>query len=245
MTHSVQQRDFYGTHDHTQLRPLRNSYYAHKIVTRLASELGMRREHRVLEIGAGFGRFTLPLLGFCSSVVAVDVSQMGLDSLARRRDARGIPVERCQLHRADANELSREDFLERFDFILGFFFLHRLSDFTRTIARLSPLLGPQGRMAFLEPNPLSPLSVPQVAFCQDLTWREERGIFGLSRRDVETAFRGASLLPQRTKRFGFFPPQVLNRFPSARRVESRLENVRALNRLLPLLLLHARVRDTG
>ena len=237
--HVVRQKHFYETRDHAHLRPLENDHYARKLAQRLASDLGMQPEHRVLELGAGFGRFTLPLVELCASVVAVDLSRRVHDSLARSRDARGIPVERCRPHCADVDGLTEEDFSEPFDFIVGFFLLHHLSDFAHTIKKLAPLLRPGGQMAFVEPNRFNPLFAAQVALCPDMTWREERGMFRLSPRDVEVAFRAAGLLPGRTRSFGFFPPQILNRFPSARGLEGRLERIRALKWVLPFLLPNA------
>ena len=51
----------------------------------------------------------------------------------------------------------------------------------------------------------------------------------------------ANLRAIQTRSFGFFPPQVLNRFEAARRIERRLEGMHSLRWLLPFLLLSARV----
>jgi dolichyl-phosphate beta-glucosyltransferase len=237
--HVVQQKHFYDTRDHEHLRANERDHYAQRIARRLASTIGIRPEHKVLELGAGFGRFTLPLLEFCSSVVAVDVSQRVLDALVLTRDERGIPEERCQVYRANADELSEARSRGQFDFIVGFFFLHHLADPTRTITRLASLLGPGGRMAFVEPNRRNPLFALQVMFCPDMTWRQEKGMFRLSRKSIEAAFDEAQLLPCETQTFGFFPPQVLNRLAPARWIEDHLEGMRALHWILPFLLLHA------
>ena len=44
----------------------------------------------------------------------------------------------------------------------GFFLLHALPDVGQAIAKLMPLLAPEGRMAFVEPNRRNPLILAQV-----------------------------------------------------------------------------------
>jgi hypothetical protein len=90
----------------------------------------------------------------------------------------------------------------------------------------------------------APLFLAQVAACPDMTWREEKGMFRLSARGVESAFERARLGVLPTQRFGFFPPQVVNRLPRARRLEERLEGLRALEWLLPFLLLRAEAPES-
>ena len=98
-------------------------------------------------------------------------------------------------------------------------------------------------MAFVEPNRRNPLFLAQVAACPDMSWAEERGMFRLRARDVEAAFVQARLAPLSTQRFGFFPPQVLNRLAPARRLEERLEAVRSLEWVRPFLLLRAQAPE--
>jgi hypothetical protein len=61
-----------------------------------------------------------------------------------------------------------------------------------------------------------------------MSWREEKGMFSLTRKGVETAFHRANLRAIQTQSFGFFPPQVLNRFEATRRLERRRQGLRPL-----------------
>ncbi len=242
--HIERQRRFYETRTHGHLQVRDDDYYEDKLAGRLAAELGITRESRVLEVGAGFGRFTFPLLRHCDSVVALDLSRATLDKLDRAREERGIPLERCRPLVADLQSLG--DLGERFEFILGFFLLHHLPNFADAIRRLGRNLQPGGGIGFLEPNRRNPLFLAQVACCADMTWAEEKDTFRLSRRRVERAYRDAALCEVRTRTCGFFPPQVLNRFPSARSLEARIERLPGLGGILPFLLLSARApADAG
>jgi SAM-dependent methyltransferase len=235
---------FYETAEHEHLQVRNEDHYARKLAARLAEGAGIEPHHRVLEVGAGFGRFTFPLLPHCGELVALDLSPRVLDSLARSRAARGIPPERCRTHVANLDDPEAALPEGPFDVVVGFFLLHHLPDFAHSIRRLTGVLTPGGRMAFVEPNRRNPLFLAQVAACPDMTWREEKGMFTLSARGVESGFGRARLGVLPTQRFGFFPPQVVNRLPRARRLEERLESLRALEWLLPFLLLRAEAPES-
>ncbi len=233
------QRAFYGTRDHDHLQVQDDDLYARKLAGQLARHIGIESHHRVLEIGAGFGRFTFPLLEHCGSVVALDLSPRVLDDLAQERDARGIPEDRCQVLCGDVQSIEPPE--NGFDFIVGFFILHHLPDVPAAIHGLARALSGRGRTAFLEPNRANPLFLAQVMCCPDMTWREEKGMFTLSAKKVNAAFRSAGLDPRPVGRFGCFPPQVFNRFALARAAESRIEEWGVLQPALPFLLLSAAV----
>jgi hypothetical protein len=108
----------------------------------------------------------------------------------------------------------------------------------RTLGVLRSVLAAGGRMAFVEPNRRNPLFLAQVACCRDMSWREERGMFRLSARGVNAAFRELGLRPRETGYFGFFPPQIVNLAPGFA-LEKRLERIGLLKPILPMLLLSA------
>jgi SAM-dependent methyltransferase len=245
MTHSdhvARQRAFYQAGDHAHLQPQSYDPYAEHIVLQLARGAGLQPDHRVLELGPGFGRFTFPLLDHCAAIVAADLSQRVLDGLAQERDRRGIAPARCRTVCRDVNDLSLDDIGGPVDFVVGFFFLHHLADFRQTIEMLMALLSRRGGMAFVEPNRLNPLYLAQILCCPDMHWHEEKGLYRLSRKIIGGAFREAGLGDVAARTFGFFPPQIVNRWPAACRLERRLEGARALSAVLPFVLVSARDR---
>jgi SAM-dependent methyltransferase len=193
----------------------------------------------VLEIGASFGRFTIPLLSHCQSLLAVDLSERALTELESARKALGIPESRCRVHVADARDLTLDAIGEPVDFVVGFFILHHLDDFASTIRSVSDLVRAGGGMGFLEPNRRNPLFLAQVLACRDMSWSKERGMFTLSSRGVASAYRAAGLTVHPAIRFGFFPPQLVNRLAWVRRLEGRLERSRLVAPVLPFLLMTA------
>ncbi len=241
----ARQREFYGQGSHEHLRAREHDHYARKIVDRLAGVLEMGPEHRVLEVGAGFGRFTFDLLDHCASVVALDLSGRVLESLAQERDARGISEDRCRTQVGDLDAADEIRLGGDFDFVVGFFLLHHLPDFGSGIRSLLRFLRPGGSLGFVEPNRRNPLFLAQVACCPDMNWAEERGMFKLGEGAVMEAYQRAGLSPVATRRFGFFPPQIVNSSAMARRLEARLERSRLLDWVLPFLLMTGRRPEEG
>lgn len=242
--HAARQRRFYDTRRHDHLQAGEGDVYARNLARRLARGAGIEKCHRVLEVGAGFGRFTFDLLEFCDSLTALDLSPVALATLERTRDERGIPPERCRVHCADADAVTPQAPGGEFDFVVGFFLLHHLEDVARTLGALRNVLVAGGRMAFVEPNRRNPLFLAQVACCPDMSWREEKGMFRLSARGVNAIFRELGLRPRDTESFGFFPPRIVNLAPGFA-LERRLERIGLLKPILPMLLISAEAPRTG
>lgn len=238
--HVKRQRAFYERGDHRHLRPRDADPYAEKLVHQLALGCGMQPDERVLEIGAGFGRFSFSVLERCGELVALDVSARALATLDEARERRGIPRARLRTVDCDLYDVDLTRVGEPFDLVIGFFILHHLPALDDALHRIVDLVEPGGRVAFLEPNRRNPLFLAQVACCPDMSWREEKGMFRLSRRLLESACERVGLSEVRIRTFGFFPPQILNRSSLAQRLEERMEAVSWLRGWLPMLLITAR-----
>jgi SAM-dependent methyltransferase len=238
--HTVRQREFYETRPHPALRPRDDDAYVENLVARLCAVAGIQAHHRVLEVGAGFGRFTFALAARCAQVTALDLSTKATEALARERDMRGIAPARVQTVNADVDRLEDTPLDTPFDAVVGFFVLHHLEDVGASLDRLIPWVRRDGAVAFLEPNRWNPLYLFQVACCPDMAWREEKGVWRLGARAVEAHCRRNGLEPLATERFGLMPPQVYNRSLRMRRFESWVQGWRWVRPVLPFLLLAAR-----
>jgi SAM-dependent methyltransferase len=236
----ARQKRFYETRSHRHLQPRAGEPYAEHLVECAAREIGLGPRDRVLEVGAGFGRFTFHLLERCGELTALDLSPAALATLAGERERRGIPEARCRTLCADLYRLPDTLRSERFDAVVGFFLLHHLPDHGGAIAGLASLLRPGGRIVFVEPNRRNPLFALQVACCPDMTWREEKGMFQLSGGAILRHYREAGLQGADRSSVGFFPPPLVNRFGAFRSAEGWLEARPWLAWIRPMLLLSAR-----
>jgi len=108
----------------------------------LLRELGLGREHTLIDLGAGTGALALAAAPFCRRVVAVDVSPAMLAVLRER--AKGLGV--GDLDVVQAGLLSYQHQGELADFVYCRIVLHHPPDFWKVVAlaRIAALLTPGG-----------------------------------------------------------------------------------------------------
>jgi SAM-dependent methyltransferase len=234
------QRGFYARRRHRHLEASQGGHYAENLISRVWAALGAPDAADGVEVGCGAGRFTFPLLTRCRSLQAVDLSAEQLARLRLELARRAVDPVRCRLHQANAEELGSELSEQRYDFVVGVFFLHHLHDLAGTLAKLRRLLRPGGRLAFLEPNRWNPLYALQLTFSRDMTWRDEWRLYRISERSLRLAFREAGFGDCAFSRFGLLPPAIVNRFPKALRLERAIERVPLARPFLPYLVASAR-----
>jgi ubiquinone/menaquinone biosynthesis C-methylase UbiE len=122
----------------------------HKVIDkamRIINATRMGREQNVLELGCGTGIYTRIFAAFTTNIIAVDGSQNMLD-IAKTR-VKGNVI----FKQADINNLLLEPV---FDCIVGVYILQHV-DVRNVLFRVSKMLKPGGRVAFIEPNALNPL----------------------------------------------------------------------------------------
>jgi ubiquinone/menaquinone biosynthesis C-methylase UbiE len=106
------------------------------------------RDGRVLEAGAGTGRFTLPMIHNGFHPLATDVNESLLDALRARLKTEGVEGA-CQVQNESIFQLSFPD--AHFDFIYCLHVIPRLlclEDQRLAIAELSRVLKPGGKFLF-------------------------------------------------------------------------------------------------
>lgn len=182
---------------------------------------------RVLEVGCGMGRYTIPLIHAGVHVEGLDLSPF---LLAKLREAAPRDV---TLHEADIWHPPAH--LEaQFDAAIGFFTLHHLHDLELCFESMARLVKPGGRIVFLEPNAFNPLYYVQVAITPGMTWEGDRGIADMRKGRVFRAMRHAGLTDLRVHRFGYFPPFIANTTVGAK-AERVMEKI-TLRAMLPFQL---------
>ena len=199
------------------MRPTATSPYVERQVEELVRFAGLNAGDRVLDVGCGMGRYTLPLAERGLAVEGLDLSSDLLERF-RLHDAgrHDIP-----LHCLDV--LDAPDVLEvPYDAVLGFFTLHHLHDLRSSFDAMRRLARPGGRIAFLEPNPLNPLYYVQIVVAPGMTWEGDKGILRMRPKTVFEAMLASGLEAPRTRRFGLFPPFAANREVGSK-LERRLE----------------------
>jgi cyclopropane fatty-acyl-phospholipid synthase-like methyltransferase len=204
-----------------RLKPT-TSAYVRRHLERTVAAADLRPGQRILEVGAGLGRFTSLLLGGGLDVVASDLSPGLLAMIAARHPE--VRTLAC-----DVADVARHAG-ERFDRIVGFFMLHHLDDLDRVFAGLREAIGPGGRVAFCEPNAWCLLYYLQITFSHQMTWRGDGGVLRMRPSVVLPAMRRAGFEDLRCTRYGFTPPALYNR-AAGRRLDHALERLPLLEPL--------------
>ena len=181
------------------------SPYVRRHLERLLSVARFSSDRRILEVGAGLGRYTLPLLERGFAVTALDLSPVLLDKLHARATGYDLRTVACDI--ADvANHVD-----ERFSQAAGFFTLHHMHDLGLVMRALASVLAPGARVAFCEPNGFNPLFYAQILLTPGMTWRGDGGVSRMRPRVVLGAMEQAGFGELGVERFGLFPPFIFNR----------------------------------
>jgi len=201
--HVAYQRDYFGRGVRRSILPV-DSPYVRRHLEKVLAAADLRAGRRVIEAGAGMGRYTAPMLEAGLSVVAMDLSPSLLDSLVRHT---GIDPSDAIV--ADLAEIASHT-TERFDAAVGFFMLHHLPDLRSAFRGLAQVLKPSARVAFCEPNAFNPLFYIQMALTPSMTWKGDGGVIRMRPALVLGAMKEAGFCDLTFERFGFLPPFAYN-----------------------------------
>jgi SAM-dependent methyltransferase len=108
----------------------------------------LRPEDRVLEIGAGTGRFTIPALEAGISLIAADINESLLASLKRKVAELGF-ADRCEIREENIFDLSFAD--ASFDLVFSFHVIPRFlnsDDQRAALTEVARVIRPGGKFLF-------------------------------------------------------------------------------------------------
>lgn len=200
--HNAFQRRYFDTVDRARLH-LGDTPYVRAHIDRLSADAGLQPGQRILEIGAGTGKFTVPLLARGLDIVGNDLSPVLLEKFAAAGGQKSI----C----CDVLDLPGQVGAERFDRIIGFFVLHHLIEFDRVFEALAKVARPGGVIAFCEPVAWNPLYYLQILLTPSMRFRGEPSLAAMRPRVILPALQRAGFGDVRADRYGYFPPVLKNR----------------------------------
>jgi SAM-dependent methyltransferase len=162
--------------DHVYLDASITDHHHKAILKRLMAGFGIKPGDRVLEVGAGSGRYTQALLSLGYKVVATEPSDALITKLRQRLPER----EDLEVH-----QVTSEDILpvaQDVRLVCGFHVLHhidreRLALLGSALAHLWSSLPAFGGWFFLEPNPNCPLWPLSILTTSATSFTEERGVW--------------------------------------------------------------------
>ena len=191
---------------------------------------GIKAGDRVLDVGCGMGRYTIPLAEHGVKVEGLDLSPYLLDRLKEyNKSGYEIPT-----HCMDIIDFMPDDAME-YDAVVGFFTLHHFHDLETCFQAMYKLTKPGGQVTFIEPNAYNVLYYFQMLISPGMTWQGDKGIAQMRPRVVFPAMKKAGLEQITIYRFGFFPPFITNNAWGLR-LEEKLERFSLWRSLLPAVI---------
>lgn len=206
--HNQVQRDYYESRTQQQnwrMLPDSSNYIASH-VSRVINSAHLREGDKVLDVGCGMGKFTIPLGRQGVDIEGFDLSPYLLEQLmSASPEGLEIPT-----HCGDILT-PPESLRASFDAVTGFFMLHHLVEIERAFVGMKQLLKPDGRLIFVDTNPHCPLYYLQIFLSPSMSWEAEKGILNLTDAKLKKALSNAGFRDIAIENYGILPPPLKNR----------------------------------
>lgn len=177
--------------------------FVNLIVNEFLRRSGISKKQRILELGSGYGRFSIPLLKRGYDITLSDISPDVLKKLKANVYSKGLKPKILQL------DISKDKLKDKYDVVCGFHVLHHLPDVKRAFLTMNSMLKKNGKIIFVEPNPLNILYYIQILVIKEMSWKGERGILCMTDNYLKKVLK-ESRFNMSISRFGFFPNFIVN-----------------------------------
>lgn len=208
--------------------------YVNNLVERLISEAKIKKHHKILEIGCGKGRFSIPLLKKGYNLTCIDLSDNLLKDFKKSVSAEM----KARIINDDFNKIAKK-LKNKFDFIIGFYILHHLENLEESFKNMKVMLKKGGKIIFSENNPYNLMYYVQMMLIKDMSWKGESGILNMRKGVMFPMLESAEFENFSIKRHGFLPPFIVNT-PWGLKLDKILEKIRIFYPILPFQIITAK-----
>lgn len=193
---------------------------------------GARKTDRILEVGCGTGRYTLPLLQKGCAVHATEISAKSLVSLRRRAKELGIAKKLSVKKDALEDPKKSKVHAGKFNKALMVAVIHHFDPSKREqiFCNIVGSLKKGGEVTALEPNPLNPFYYC-LYFYRWLfnkrgvnRWSTETGMLFTNIINLRRLYAQAGLQQIEVKRYAFFPSAAGKYFPIFLKINDFITN---------------------
>ncbi len=212
----------------------------HDAMTRRLLELaGVKGGMKVLDMGCGAGRTTIPLLQAGCHVTGLELSASTLELLQQKISTLNLQESFTAEHGA-AEDL---DSVRDYDLIMGRGILHHLQDPQAVIERVHRALRPGGKAVFMDPNPMQAAWLAFITLHPALSWQIESGVLRHTPWKNRRLFRKAGFAEIHMSFLGLVPPPLWTFRQFSSNAEEFLEHMPGINRLGLYMLTIAHIRQ--
>lgn len=196
------QREYFSSADQPTILPQETPYVLRHI-EQLVRCGNLNNKSKILEVGAGVGRFSRLLTAKQLDITASDISPELIRSLSEYSpeipafvgDVNCLPVQHHGLY----------------DVVVGFFMLHHMEDLVSAFTGMRAALKPGGEVIFCEPNAWFFPFYLQILLTPKMRWKVDKGVMNMRQGILEPAFEKSGFKVIERRHYGFFPPQIYNR----------------------------------
>ena len=140
--HNELQRQYYEIRDRRANHRImvQSTPYITNQLNRLLEVGGLNRGERILDVGCGMGKYTIPMAERGYDVEGLELSSKLLEEMRAQTDGRAD----VKMYQADLLA-PPPGLIGRYDHVIGCFVLHHLFDLNEAFASCARLLKPKGR----------------------------------------------------------------------------------------------------
>ncbi|RLB65750.1 MAG: hypothetical protein DRH04_10175 [Deltaproteobacteria bacterium] len=157
-----------------------------------------------IEFGAGMGRFSASVIKHFSKTTLVEPVPAYTDILKKKFPNNCVRILTCSVEEFLSTRTSYEPAL-----FFCFHLMHHLTYGQRKII-YHHIKKTDSKCVLVEPNPLNPLLLIQLAIYPDMSFSQEKQYLSLTKRRYKKEIENAGLSLTSFKRICFLPPFILN-----------------------------------
>ena len=130
---NAQQTRFYNSRPHRRMWYDPDSLFVRNVLEKFIRFTALDKNSRILEIGCGAGRYTIPLIQAGYPITAIDISRGMIEQLRKDIADLNLPSGGYDIREADI-DFFEEERPGSFDAVIGFNVLHHLFDVSSSLA---------------------------------------------------------------------------------------------------------------